>query len=89
MTHHIRQSTARPLRRALFTVAAVGALALPAGSAGASPAPEPPPRAPANSVTVQEAVDELLQAYWSAPLAQKLGIHEEILLVVATGQPTL
>ncbi|MGO4596109.1 hypothetical protein [Terrabacter sp. 2RAF25] len=89
MTHHDSQPIARILHRALFTIAAVGTLAVPGASAVASPAPDPPPRPQTSTVTVPEAVDGLLQAYRSAPLAQKLGIHEEILLAVATGMPAL
>lgn len=89
MTHHDRQPIARILHRALLTTVAVGTLAVPVASAVASPVPDPPPRPQASTVTVPEAVDDLLQAYRSAPLAQKLGIHEEILLVVATGLPAL
>ena len=74
------------LRNAAIAVLATGLLALPA-AATASP-PIDPPTAQASD-RVEEALDQLKEAYVSAPLAQKRAIHNEIVLLVHVGRAAL
>ncbi|MHA3834785.1 hypothetical protein ACXR8F_03575 [Terrabacter sp. AAH1] len=88
MTNNSLHSVPRCLRTATSVVAACVALTVPAASAGASPAPDPHP-ANSSHLSTRDAVDHLRQAYRQAPLAQKLGVHEEIALLLATEKAAL
>jgi len=74
------------LRKAALAVVASSLLATPAAAA-ASPVPDPPSRAAAD--TVQVAVDQLTKAYARARLSDKRSIHNEILLLINVGRAAL
>ena len=74
------------LRNAAIAVVASGLLTLPV-AATASPPIDPPTGSATD--TVQVAIDQLKKAYASAPLAQKRGIHNEIVLLVNGGRAAL
>ncbi|HET8988712.1 MAG TPA: hypothetical protein VFN43_09400 [Humibacillus sp.] len=75
--------------RATVIIAAAGALALPAAWAGASPVPDPSPRTSSAAVGAADALDQLQEAYRTAPVEQRLRLHNAIVLVVNTGKAAL
>lgn len=78
------QARVRNLRATASIIAAAGALALPTASAGASPAPDPSPLTASAAVGAADTLHQLQQAYRTAPVEQKLRIHNAIVLVVNT-----
>lgn len=89
MRNRNAQTKLRNLHATALTIAAIGALVLPAASAGASPAPDPSPRTPSAAVGVADTLHQLQQGYRTAPFEQKLRIHTAIALVVNTGEVAL
>ena len=76
------------LRTFALASAAIGTFVFPA-AANAYPIPDPPPRTSQSVDALPAAIGLLADAYRSAPLWQKRGIHEEIVLLVNTGHAAL
>jgi hypothetical protein len=74
------------LRTAAVSVVAMCALGLPAAAVAASPLQDPPPKTSPTPDADQEAVDPPMQAYRLAPVQQRRGIHNDIVLLINTGR---
>jgi hypothetical protein len=78
----------RLLTATLGTVTLALAALAPA-SAGASPMPDPSTRSSSAAISTADALYQLRRAYRTAPVEQKLRIHNAIVLVVNTADAAL